>query len=219
LTQWAQHVNSIGDAQATMVDLAYALDAPAGSRVCPDYRVPLAAAIEAHLPWLVETPGAGIHRLNLVQGGAGQSLLARRTRLVLRLPRTRLAQARALQGATLVLDGQALMVGPLHERELLPWGTLYAYLVVVAAEVASGEAAFVRQVEEDLRALGVSCRIVCGRHQLLQAATLSGYSLMLDGLSGPDSLHVLEQGLGRHRSLGCGLFVPHKSAAAVGTPP
>jgi len=27
---------------------------------------------------------------------------------------------------------------------------------------------------------------------------------------------VLEHGLGAHRRLGCGMFVPHKSAAAVG---
>jgi hypothetical protein len=44
---------------------------------------------------------------------------------------------------------------------------------------------------------------------------VTGYSLMLDGLSPADSLRVLEAGLGRHRRLGCGLFVPHKSAAAV----
>jgi hypothetical protein len=41
---------------------------------------------------------------------------------------------------------------------------------------------------------------------------------MLDGLSRSAALRVLEAGLGRHRRLGCGLFVPHRSAAAVGTP-
>jgi hypothetical protein len=42
---------------------------------------------------------------------------------------------------------------------------------------------------------------------------------MLDGLVADQSLIVLEAGLGAHRRLGCGLFVGHKSAAAVGTPP
>jgi hypothetical protein len=47
-------------------------------------------------------------------------------------------------------------------------------------------------------------------------APVTGYSLMLDGLSPAASLRVLESGLGRHRRLGCGVFVPHKSSAAVG---
>jgi hypothetical protein len=41
---------------------------------------------------------------------------------------------------------------------------------------------------------------------------------MLDGLNAAHSLRVLEAGLGPHRRLGCGLFVPHKSSVAVGTP-
>jgi hypothetical protein len=39
---------------------------------------------------------------------------------------------------------------------------------------------------------------------------------MLDGLSREGALRMLDCGLGGHRRLGCGVFVPHKSAAAVG---
>jgi hypothetical protein len=39
---------------------------------------------------------------------------------------------------------------------------------------------------------------------------------MLDGLTVEDSLRVLESGLGAHRRLGCGVFVAHRSAVAVG---
>jgi hypothetical protein len=45
---------------------------------------------------------------------------------------------------------------------------------------------------------------------------LAGYSLLLDGLSPEHALRVMCTGLGAHHELGCGLFVPHKSAAAVG---
>ena len=218
MTAPAQRVDSNAEPRAAMIDLAYALDTPDGGRVSPDHRAALAAALESRLPWLADVPGAGIHHLRLVPGGGGQSLLSRRTRLVLRLPRERLAQARALQGTSLMVDNCELKLGPLQARELLPWGTLYAYLVLMVAEAGPDEAAFMRAVDDELRAHGVSCRTVCGRRQALQAGTLSGYSLMLDGLSGPDSLRVLDQGLGSHRRLGCGLFVPHKSAAAVGTP-
>ncbi|MCE3273209.1 MAG: Cas6 Crispr, partial [Ramlibacter sp.] len=36
------------------------------------------------------------------------------------------------------------------------------------------------------------------------------------GLTRAESLRVLRRGIGPQRLLGCGLFVPHKSAAAVG---
>ncbi len=204
-------VRQPGDDGATMVDLAFALD---GSVLPGDYRQALAAAVQQVLPWLADASGAGIHRLNLIQGGDGQALLARRTRLVLRLPRKRCDDARALQGQTLDIAGHALRAGRLQARELLPWGTLYAYLVATAVDE---EADFVREVEDELRTLGVPCRLICGRRQAIEAGALKGYSLMLDGLSAPASLRLLQHGIGPHRRLGCGLFVPHKSAAAVGT--
>lgn len=225
MTGWRQHMEGNAEVRSTMVDLAYALDAPQGGAVPFDYRTVLAHALQARMPWLAQTPGAGVHRLRLVPGGGGQALLARRTRLVLRLPRERLAQARDLEGATLMLGEHALKVGAMQARELLPWGTLYAHIVAfgavgaAVAETAPDEAAFMAEVDEALRRLGVACRTICGRHQVLQAGALQGYSLMLDSLSAPHSLRLLEQGIGGHRRLGCGLFVPHKSAAAVGTPP
>jgi hypothetical protein len=45
---------------------------------------------------------------------------------------------------------------------------------------------------------------------------IAGFSLMLHGLSVADSLRVQRAGIGPHRLLGCGIFVPHRSAAAVG---
>lgn len=204
---------------ATMVDLAFAIE---GDRLPRDHRALLAAALEAALPWLAGTPGAGVHRLNVVTmtaAGGTQALLSRRTKLVLRVPRERAADTSALVGATLDLGGHALRVGAQHARELLPWGTLYAHLVAADADAVPDEAAFMREVEAELRELGVPCRPICGRLQQLESGRLQGYSLMLDGLSAADSLRLQQFGIGRHRRLGCGVFVPHRSAAAVGAPP
>ena len=201
-----------GPTGAAMLDLAFALQ---GTVLPREYRRPLAAALELALPWLAQAPDAGVHRLNLTHGSGAQALLAQRTRLVLRVPRERADEAAALEGRTLDLAGHALHVGRAQPRELLPWGTLYAHLV---ASTMADEAAFMAEVEDALRALQVPCRPICGRHQCLEERTLQGYSLMLDGLSAADSLQLLQRGIGRHRRLGCGLFVPHRSAAAVGTP-
>jgi len=196
-----------------MVDLAFAVQ---GDVLPRDHRRSLAEAVLRALPWLAGLqPRAGLHRLNVSGTGAAQVLLSRRTRLVLRLPRERAQEAARLAGMHLDIDGHGLRLGEAHVRELLPWGTLYAHFV---ATEESDEAAFLRAVEAELETLGVSCRAICGRAQAVEAGRLHGYSVMLDGLSAADALRMQEQGLGAHRELGCGVFVPHKSAAAVGAP-
>ncbi len=197
---------------ARMIDLAFALDGDALPR---EHRGLLAAAVEAALPWLAGVPGAGVHRLNVSAGGGPQALLSGRTRLTLRVPRERADEAMTLAGRELQLGAGRLRLGAAHVRELLPYSALYAHLV--AADDAD-EAAFVEAVAAELKALDVACRAICGRHQITEAGALRGFSLMLDGLSASHSLRVLQVGIGPHRRLGCGVFVPHKSSVAVGTP-
>jgi CRISPR-associated protein Cas6 len=196
-----------------MLDLAFAVD---GGALPREYQRALADALERLLPWLATQAGAGIHRLNVSAGGGPQALLSRRTRLTLRIPRERATQARSLEGATLDMGAHSLRVGAAHERELRPWGTLYAHVVAAGAE--ADERAFLEAVQAELDTLGIQGRTICGRAQVIETAGLHGYSLMLDGLGSAAALRLLEAGIGPHRRLGCGVFVPHKSAAAVGAP-
>lgn len=202
----------MSEAAASMVDIAFALSGDALPR---EHRRALAAAVEQALPWLAELPQAAVHRLNVSAGGGPQALLSRHTRLTLRLPRERAADAAALQGAELQVGPARLRVGTPQLRELLPWGTLYAHVVAVDGGAHDdNEVAFLRRVQAELDELGVPCRTICGRLQKLEDGSLQGFSLMLDGLSADGSLRVLESGVGRHRRLGCGVFVPHRSASA-----
>ncbi len=199
---------------ASVVDLAFPL---AGRTVPRDCMQALHAALQRELPWLAQEARAGIHPLKLVQGSSAGpvSLLSQRTRLLLRLPRARVADASALAGRTLSLGGHTVQLGAPHERELLAHATLYAYAVAAASE---DEVAFMQGVTGELQALGVRTHTVCGKRggRPHEGRTLTTFSLMLHALSQADSLRVQEQGLGPHRLLGCGVFVPHKSAAAVG---
>lgn len=184
-----------------------------------DHRRDLAAAVDQALPWLAGVPGAGIRLVHLVPMAAGDLglwLLSHRSRLQLRVPRRHAVEAGALQQRSLDLAGVRLRVGAMHAHELRPWHTLHAQLVATDTD---SEAAFMRQVDAELASRGLPGRPICGRRQQLEGDTLQGYSLMVDGLAPADSLRLLEQGLGRHRRLGCGVFVAHKSTAAVGTPP
>jgi CRISPR-associated protein Cas6 len=203
-----------GAMQAPMVDVTFALG---GDLVPRGYRAALAAALTAVLPWLARTPGAAVHRLNLSAGGSDPALLSHRTRLTLRLPRERLADAAALCGARLDLDGHPLTVGPSAQaRELHPFHTLYAHLVADATPEGLDELAFQRHVEAELAARGWPCRAIVGRRVSLEGGRLHGAPVMLDRLSPEVAQAVMCRGLGAHALLGCGVFVAHRSAAAVG---
>lgn len=197
-----------------LVDLAFGLH---GRSLPRHHRAALAQAVLRHLPWLADEPQAGLHRLNLPAGDGHEALLSNRTRLVLRVPRQRVPQAQALAGAELRLGAHSLQVQGLAQlRELLSHGTLYAHLVAAERE---DELDFLADVDEELGSLGVTGRRMCGRQQRMAEGVhdLVGYSLMLDGLQPAHAQQLMEHGLGPHRLWGCGLFVPHKSAAAVGS--
>lgn len=199
--------------RATMVDVAFALSGDALPR---EHRQALAAALSDRLPWLAALPQAGVHRINVSAGAGPLALLSGRSRLTLRVPLEQAAALAPLAGVRLDLGASRVdLTGPPLRRELLPYGTLYAHQVAAAND---DEIHFLASVDAELQQLGVSGRRMCGRLQRLQGEALSlhAFSLMLDGLSPDDALRLLEHGIGPHRLWGCGLFVPHKSAAAVG---
>ncbi len=200
---------------ATMVDIGFVVD---GSVLPREHRLALADALESALPWLSAVRGAAVHQLKLPAGSEADSPLSRRTRLRLRVPREHAQQAAQLQGRELHVGTHRLRVGAPEQRELLPHGTLYAHFVSIDDAADADEAAFLDGVHAELAALGVACRAICGRAQHDAPSGVQGFSLMLDGLSREASLRILEAGLGRHRRLGCGVFVPHRSASAVGAP-
>ncbi len=199
-------------AAAAMVDVAFALSGRALPR---DHRWALARSLAEALPSLADDPLAAVQPVKLVHGSGEPALLSARSRLSLRVGRAQAPSAMTLAGRTLEVDGCEIRLGDAQIRELLPHTTLYAHFV--DAEEAD-EAGFLRTVGEALERMQVRCQRVCGREQHLRGPQreLHGYSLMLHGLREAAAIRILEQGLGGHRWMGCGVFVPHKSAAAVG---
>jgi CRISPR-associated protein Cas6 len=204
---------------ASMVDMVFPLR---GTALPRDHRWALVGALSAALPWMKDEPGVCVHDVNLVHGSgatgtgrADSALLSARSRLVVRAPRARLPDLAGLAGCSLQVDEFPLQLGQAWARELLPHATLYAHFV---ASTQGDEAGFLQAMQDELAAMDARCHMVCGKAQRVRAATgeIHGYSLMLHGLSRSASLRVLQRGLGSHRLMGCGVFVPHKSAAAVG---
>lgn len=201
------------EASTRMVDLVFALeDAMLGD----DHASALAAAVRRALPWFDDEPEAGILPLSGLARGDGMRWVGRRSRLALRLPIHRSASADSLSGARLELDDAVLTLGKGSLRPLLPArGVVYSHFVCVDAD---DEIEFLARCTALLAARGVKAQLITGKARELRngEAAVRGFSLMLHGLGAADSLAVQEAGLGAHRALGCGLFVPHKSVAAVG---
>jgi CRISPR-associated protein Cas6 len=195
-----------------LVEAVFPLEGKALPR---DHAQALQHALAEQLPWLRNDAGAGIHPLKLVSGPESLALLSQRTRLILRVDANRLDELKALCGVQLDVSGHALRLGAVHLRALQPLATLYAYRV---AAVSADESEFMQAMEAELTALAIAGERVCGkRHSLrVDGLDMTTFSMMLHGLAPEQSLRLQQHGLGPHRLLGCGLFVPHKSAAAVG---
>jgi CRISPR-associated protein Cas6 len=195
-----------------LVEAVFPLEGKALPR---DHAQALQHALAEQLPWLRSDAGAGIHPLKLVSGPESLALLSQRTRLILRVDANRLDELKALCGVELDVSGHALRLGAVHLRALQPLATLYAYRV---AAVSADESEFMQAMEAELTALAIAGERVCGkRHSLrVDGLDMTTFSMMLHGLAPEQSLRLQQHGLGPHRLLGCGLFVPHKSAAAVG---
>ena len=196
-----------------ILDVSFVLS---GRTMAADYADTLLREVCARLPWFADEPAVGIHPLHRVGSdtGAGEVTLSRYSRLILRLPRARRAEAGALSGVRLDLGG-AVEIGAAKDRELSPAAVLYSSFVTVGEE---DEVPFVDACAGLLAEMGISVHMLCGKSCRGAGGgdIWSGFSLMLHGLGEEDSLMVQRRGLGGEHKRGCGIFVPHKSVGAVG---
>ena len=196
----------------TLAEAVFPLEGKALPR---DHAQALQHALDEKLPWLRSDVGSGIHPLKLVSGPESLALLSQRTRLILRVNANRLVELKTVVGVPLDVAGHALRLGEVHLRALQPLATLYAYRVAASS---ADESEFMQAIEAELAGLAIAGERVCGKRQSLRVdgREMTTFSMMLHGLVPEQSLRLQQHGLGPHRLLGCGLFVPHKSAAAVG---
>lgn len=206
-----------------VVDVSYRIDC----RCLPlDHAHALSSAVRAALPWLEDEGFAGIHLIHGAESGNGWYRpddpehdvlhLSRRARFRLRLPRTRLVDAAALQGREFDLDGFRLRVGEPSVLALQPQPAVLARYVVARRE--QDEAQFLRDVADRLHDLEVPVsKLLCGRSHVLRTpgGALFTRSLMVADLDPYSSLLLQRTGIGPQRLMGCGLFIGHKDIAPV----
>lgn len=206
----------------TVVDLVFDMTC----RCLPvDHAWVLSQAIQQALPWFEQDSVAGLHLIHGAESGngwyrpeeqGGLLYLSRRTKLTLRLLKHRVEEACSLSGTTLELGGYPLVVGKASAKPLRPMPVLFARHIL--AEPEQDEDAFLDDMIEQLRQIGIRCRkALCGKTYRFKWVDreLFTRSLMIADLTPQDSLALQEHGLGEGRKMGCGLFVPHKDIKPV----
>ena len=203
-----------------IVDVAYEISC----RSLPvDHAYALFAALTQALPWVEGE--AGIHPIHGADSGNGWMrperpddllYLSHRTRMVLRVPQHRVAEAQCLSGQALDIAGHAMKVGRATIRPLSTHTTLFSRYI--AADAALAENAFLERMHADLAAMDVRPKkMLCGIERVIATPSTAIHtrSLMVTEMTVEQSLRLQSRGLGALHHLGCGLFMPHKDIREV----
>lgn len=206
-----------------VIDVAFKIGCPT---LPLDHAHALSSALLNALPWLAEEAHAGIHIIHGAASGNGWYRpedtehellhLSRRTRMRLRIPKHRLQDTRALTGRTLDIDGHPLEVGEAEQHLLSSLPTLFSRYVQTRMEL--DEAAFLDEAAGRLQALDIPCRkLLAGITHTLKFpdGPVFTRSLMVADLEPEQSVRLQQIGLGEGRTIGCGLFLPHKGITPV----
>ncbi len=188
----------------------------------------LANAIQQVLTWIDQEPGAAIHSIHGAASGNGWSRpdefdgddlqLSKRTRLYLRLPKHRLTDAQQMHGAILELGDYQIEVGEARPRKFTPSTTLFSRSV--CSTNIEDENSFTNEVVDSLESQGIQAtKMLFGLSHTIHrpGSDIKARSVLLADLEFNDSIKLQQSGLGHEQLMGCGIFLPHKSLAAVGS--
>lgn len=186
-----------------------------GTAVPLDHGWALYQALAKLAPWIVHEELVGIHPVHGADTGNNELMLSRRAKLVIRCPAARLDDLARLEGQSFTVGSHTLTFGKSRVKPLTLHTPLYAHTVCTGSD---DEKAFTQDVIRILDEMNISTRFICGKPQKFfdGEKMATGYSLMLHGLPIEHAIRMQQQGLGLHRKLGCGIFIPHKSITAVG---
>jgi CRISPR-associated protein Cas6 len=209
-----------------VIDLAFRIGCPT---LPLDHAHALSSALLQALPWLEDEEYAGIHLIHGAASGngwfrpedteSGLLHLSKRTRMRLRIPRKRLQDAQGLTGQSLDIEGHPLQVGKAEVALLSSLPTLFSRYVQTREELDESE--FLEEVAEQLKALDIPCRKLLGgiAHTMkFPDEMVFTRSLMVADLEPEQSVRLQQAGLGEGRTIGCGLFLPHKGISPVKEP-
>lgn len=224
MMRWEQQANAtVSTVPDDIADLAFAIVC----RCLPlDHAHALSQQLLEALPWLEDEDRAGIHLIHGAESGNGWMRpddtvnnilhLSRRTRMTLRVPKTRIEATSQLTGKTLDIAGYSLTIGSPAVKRLSTSSTLFARYIIT--HPGDQEEQFHQQAVEQLEAMDIRVRkILSGRSHVfsMPGDDIVTRSLLLADLTADESITLQQRGLGPGRKIGCGLFIPHKGIDPV----
>lgn len=208
----------------TVADLSFKL---VSKEVPLDHAQQLSDEMLKILPWIAHEPLAGIHMIHGASTGNGWNrpedgenariYLSKRSRMLIRMPKTRFEAMKEMTGKTIHLGGCDVTFGEYQIKPLSALSTLFCRYAIVADNETEDE--FVSRVSTELTAMGINLtKALCGMgHSFnLNAGKTKTMSIMLADLDPEDAVTVQQNGIGDGRKLGFGLFLAHKGIKAVG---
>ncbi len=201
-----------------VVDLLFQIDCPT---LPVDHAWDLSEEIQKRLPWFAHEPEAGLHLIHGAESGNGWERpqgvddilhLSRRVKLILRIPKHRIEASKLLCGEILSIGGHRLAVGEPKTRRLSM--THFLYSRYIATDEHRDEDQFMAWAVEQLQSMGLKFRKVLTGKDFQFASPkgeLHARSLMVADLPYDDAVELQERGIGPHRQMGFGIFIPQKS--------
>lgn len=221
---WQENDDDENQLPNDVVDVLFDLS---GNTIPLDHGYQLGNEIAQLLPWFETDEHCGLHHIYVAASGngwerpdatEGESMyISRRTKLILRLPKSRIPEAeQGLAGKEVELDGHQLTIGKSKIRNLTNLTTLSCRYVI--ADPADDENVFMHKLVDQLRDMGVRVKkLMCGKSGTISTpdGPVSVRSVMIADLSKEESNLLQREGIGPGRHMGCGLFVPHKGIEEV----
>ena len=188
-----------------------------------DHAYLLSQALLKHLPWLEEV-NAGVFDISVADGNgweqdheSGFYYPSKRSKLSIRIPQEKLNDAEILVGKTLNLgEYQIDIVRALKSKLMSDMQIVFAKHIV--CDKNASEETFLQTSFAQLQALGIQPKkMMAGLKRKISTpdGIIHTRSLMVADLRKSESVKLQEVGIGEHRLLGCGLFLPQKGIESV----
>ena len=203
-----------------MVDLSFSVDC---KELPYDHAYELSSEIIKLVPEIKNDNRNAIQTLHGPMSGNGwvradgeNIFLSKRAKLCLRVRKDHADKIREIEGKKIKLFGNTLNIGKSKMKSFLVVRDLFCRFVSCNEDLP--EDSFLEEVQTELRAFRVNInKALCGQSKRISFGekTLYTRSLMIADLTKEEAVILQEEGVGKHRLFGCGIFLPHKSIDAV----